>query len=74
MSGKTGKNVKTEDEITAALDELEEREQEENDDVFYSFHKFTINEEDEPLENYSVSSNIKLARQLYDLTVERVLL
>ena len=48
VSGKTGKNVKTEDEITAALDELEEREQEDNGDVFYSFHKFTINEEDEP--------------------------
>ena len=44
----TGKDVKTEDEIVAALDELEECEQKENDDVFYSFHKFTINEEDEP--------------------------
>ncbi len=48
VSGKTGKKVATEDEITAALDELEELEQEENGDVFYSLHKFTINEEDEP--------------------------
>ncbi len=49
VSGKTGKKVlSTEDEITTALDELEELEQEENGDVFYSFHKFTINEEDEP--------------------------
>jgi len=44
----SGKDVKTEDEIVAALDELEECGQKENDDVFYSFHKFTINEEDEP--------------------------
>ena len=48
VSGKTGKNVKTEDEIETALDELEEREQEDNGDVFYSFHKFTINDEDKP--------------------------
>lgn len=48
VSGKTGKKVATEDEIETALDELEEREQKDNDDIFYSFHKFTINEEDEP--------------------------
>ena len=48
VSKKTGKDVKTEDGITTALEELEEREQKENDDVFYSFHKFTVVEEDEP--------------------------
>lgn len=48
VSNKTGKKVATEEEIESALDELETVEQEENDDIFYSFHKFTINEEDEP--------------------------
>ena len=46
VSIKTGKEVKTEDEIEAALDELEENEREKNDDVYYSFHKFNIIEED----------------------------
>lgn len=48
VSIKTGKEVKTEDEIEAALDELEENEREKNDDVYYSFHKFNIIEEDKP--------------------------
>ena len=48
MSKKTGKDVKTEEEIETVLDELEAKEQKDNEDVFYSFHKFTINEEDEP--------------------------
>jgi len=48
VSKKTGKEVKMEEEIETALDELETREQEENEDVFYSFHKFTINDEDKP--------------------------
>ncbi len=48
VSKKTGKDVKTEEEIETALDELEAGEQEENEDVFYSFHKFTVIEEDEP--------------------------
>lgn len=44
----TGLDVKTEEEITSALDELEEKELEENEDAFYSFNKFTVIEEDEP--------------------------
>ena len=43
-----GKEVKTEEEIAAALDELEEKELEENKDVFYSFNKYKVNKEDEP--------------------------
>ena len=44
----TGKDVKTEEDITSALDELEEKVLEENEDAFYSFNKFTVLEEDEP--------------------------
>jgi len=48
VSRLTGKEVKTEEEIDAALEELEENELEENEDVFYSFNKYKVNEEDEP--------------------------
>jgi hypothetical protein len=48
VSKKTGKDVKTEEEIETVLDELEAKEQKDNEDVFYSFHKFTVIEEDEP--------------------------
>lgn len=44
----TGKDVKTEEEIEAALDELEKKEMENDDDAFYSFNKFKVMEEDEP--------------------------
>ena len=44
----TGKDVHTEEDITSTLDELEEKELEENEDAFYSFNKFTVLEEDEP--------------------------
>ena len=40
--------MKTEEDITSALDELEEKELEENEDAFYSFNKITVIEEDEP--------------------------
>lgn len=48
VSRLTGKEVKTEEEIDAALEELEENELEEDEDVFYSFNKYKVNEEDEP--------------------------
>ena len=44
----TGKDVKTEEEIDAALNEQEEKEMEKDDDSFYSFNKFKVMEEDEP--------------------------
>lgn len=44
----TGKDVKTEEEIEAALNEQEEKEMENDDDTFYSFNKFKVLEEDEP--------------------------
>ena len=44
----TGKDVQTEEDITSALDELEEKELVVNEDAFYSFNKFTVIEEDEP--------------------------
>ena len=48
VKGLTGMDVQTEEDITSALDELEEMELEENEDAFYSFNKFTVIEEDEP--------------------------
>ena len=48
VSRLTGKEVKTEEEIDTALEELEERELEAGKDVFYCFNKYKVNEEDEP--------------------------
>lgn len=44
----TGKDVKTEEEIEAALNEQEEKEMEKDDDSFYSFNKFKVLEDDKP--------------------------
>lgn len=44
----TGKDIKTEEDISSALEELEEKELKENEDALYSFNKFTVIEEDEP--------------------------
>lgn len=46
ISQLTGKEVKTEEEIYAALEEMEEKELVENEDVFYCFNKYKVNEED----------------------------
>ena len=48
VSRLTGKEVKTEEEIDAALEELEEKEQREDEDVFYCFNRYRVNEEDKP--------------------------
>ena len=40
--------MKTEEEINAALEELEEKELGEDEDVFYCFNKYKVNEEDMP--------------------------
>lgn len=48
VSRLTGKEVKTEEEINAALEELEEKELGEDEDVFYCFNKYKVNEEDMP--------------------------
>jgi len=48
VSNLTGKKVGIEEEIETAIDELEEKEREKDDDVFYSFHKFNVIEEDKP--------------------------
>ena len=46
VSRLTGKVVTTEEEIDVALEELEEKELGENEDVFYCFNKYKVNEED----------------------------
>ena len=48
VSGKTGKDVKTDADIEVALNEQEEKEMENDDDAFYSFNKFKVLEDDVP--------------------------
>lgn len=44
----TGIDVMSEEDIESALNEQEAKDMEKNEDAFYSFHKFTVIEEDEP--------------------------
>lgn len=44
----TGKDVMTEADIEAALNEQEDKKLEDDDDAFYSFNKFKVLEDDVP--------------------------
>lgn len=43
----TGKEVQTEEDIEAALNEQEDKKLENDDDAFYNFNKFKVLEDDE---------------------------
>ena len=47
VKGLTGKDVQTENDITSAPEELEEKNLEENENAFYNFNLFTVLSEDE---------------------------